>query len=105
MAVSGPEPVTTSIGVEVAYALAQEQVVVPLQLPSNSTVKQAIDQSGILARYPGIELAHNPVGIFGKQVSLTRVLQDGERVEIYRPLSVDPKLARRQRAGQIKAKR
>jgi putative ubiquitin-RnfH superfamily antitoxin RatB of RatAB toxin-antitoxin module len=96
---------TERIRVEVAYALPDEQWAQAVQLPSGSSVRQAIDQSGILSQFPGIDLAHNPVGVFGKVVGLERVLQDGERVEIYRPLSVDPKLARRQRADQARAKR
>ncbi len=96
---------TERIRVEVAYALLDEQCILTLELPQGCTVAQAIRQSGIPERFSGIDLAHNPVGIFGRVVSLARVLRDGDRVEIYRPLSVDPKLARRQRAEQGKAKR
>ena len=96
---------TEHIRVEVAYALPDEQWILPLELPTDSTVKQAIDHSGILTRFPDIDLSQNAVGVFGRLVSLTRVLQEGDRVEIYRPLSTDPKLARRRRAEQARTRR
>jgi len=84
--------------VEVAYAPPGVQALVTLKLPDGATVQQAIEASGFLAHFPDIDLAVNPVGIFGKVCSLDQVLKPADRVEIYRPLLHDPKDARRQRA-------
>jgi putative ubiquitin-RnfH superfamily antitoxin RatB of RatAB toxin-antitoxin module len=86
------------IEVEVAYALPQIQVVLPVQLPAGAVVGDAIRESGILKQFPEIDLANNKVGIFGKLSKLDAVLQPGDRVEIYRPLVADPKEARRKKA-------
>lgn len=86
------------IDIEVAYATADCQVVVPLQVPLGTTIEQAIKLSGIDERCPEIDITKQPVGIFGKQVKLTTLVTAGDRVEIYRPLLIDPKQARRQRA-------
>ena len=85
------------IDVEVVYALPAEQAVMRLRLAAGATVLQAIQQSGLLVRYPQITLATARVGIFGKIVALDAPLSAGDRVEIYRPLTVDPKEARRRR--------
>ena len=82
--------------IEVAYAKAEQQVIVVLDLPENSTVEAAINASGLLARFPEIELS--AAGIFGKASELHQLLKTADRVEIYRPLHNDPKEARRQRA-------
>jgi len=93
------------IRVEVAHALPNEQVILTAFLRPGSTVQEAVEASGILARLPDIDLARCQVGVFGKVVSMTRVLQEGDRVEIYRPLIADPKLLRRARAEQGRTKR
>lgn len=90
------------IRVEVAYALPQEQLIVPLEVPPGTTLKQAIDRSGILQRFPDIDLGRQKVGIFGKLKKLDQPLRDGDRVEIYRPLIADPKQVRKQRAAEGK---
>ena len=84
--------------VEVAFATPARQAILEAQVPAGATVEQAIRQSGILERFPEIDLAKNPVGIFGERARLADVVQDGDRVEIYRPLIADPKEARRARA-------
>jgi putative ubiquitin-RnfH superfamily antitoxin RatB of RatAB toxin-antitoxin module len=95
----------SEFAVEVVYALPTEQMLVRLQLPPGATVGQAIRQSGLLERYPEIALATVPVGVFGKIVTLDTLLQAGDRVEIYRPLTVDPKEARRRRVKLRAAKK
>jgi hypothetical protein len=85
--------------VEVAYAAPQEQSVVALTLPAGSTVGEAITRSGLLARFPEIDLGQNRVGVFGVLADLNDRLEDGARVEIYRPLIANPKEVRRQRAA------
>ena len=91
-----------NIVVEVAYALADKQKLLRLSLPCGTTVRQAAVQSGMQVHFPGLDLQNSPLGIFGKAVSKPdeRVLEDGERVEIYRPLLADPKEVRKQRAAK-----
>ncbi|MBP0589923.1 RnfH family protein [Paraburkholderia sp. LEh10] len=83
--------------IEVCYALPHAQTLIELQLPQGSTVQQAIDASGILTRHPEIDLGKQRVGVFGKIRPLDAALADRDRVEIYRPLIVDPKVARQRR--------
>lgn len=92
-------PVRT-VKIEVAHALATAQSLLVLQVAAGTTVRQAIEQSGLLQLYPDIDLTRHAVGIFGRICGLEEALQDGDRVEIYRPLRVEPKLRRRQRAAQ-----
>ena len=88
------------IRVEVAYALADKQVVLSIDVCAGAEVKSAIEQSGILREFPEIDLERNRVGIFGSVCGLDRKLSAGDRVEIYRPLIHDPKEARRKRAAE-----
>ena len=88
-----------TIAVEVAYARAEEQVVLALELPAGSTLREAVERSGILERFPEIEPGSMKAGIFGKLKKADQVLQAGDRVEIYRPLIADPKEVRKQRAA------
>lgn len=90
------------IGVEVAYALPHEQHIVALEVEEGTTVERAIALSGLLERYPEIDLGDNKVGIFGKLSKLDKPLHAGDRVEIYRPLVADPKQVRKQRAAEGK---
>ena len=89
--------------VEVVYALPGVAHVVPLQLPQGASIADAIQHSGLLQRCPEIDLAKNQVGIFSTQKPLATRLSEGDRVEIYRPLLIDPKEARRRRAKQQRA--
>jgi uncharacterized protein len=87
------------IRVEVAYAAPARQTLLELEVAAGTTVGQAISLSRIESAHPEIELSSARVGIFGKPVSRDVVLEEGDRVEIYRPLLADPKDARRQRVG------
>jgi putative ubiquitin-RnfH superfamily antitoxin RatB of RatAB toxin-antitoxin module len=87
------------IQVEVVYALPQRSWSVPVVLPTGSTLQQAITSSGILEICTEIDLARNRVGIYGRLQGLDTVLREGDRVEIYRNLRIDPKEARRKRAA------
>ena len=89
--------------VEVAYALPKQQLILELMVPEGTTAEQAVQKSGILAKFPDIDLAQNKLGIFGKLVKADTVLREKDRVEIYRPLIADPKEVRRQRAAEGKA--
>lgn len=91
-----------SIAVEVVYALPQRQELMRLKLPAGGTVLQAIEASGLLQKYPEIDLAKNKVGVFGKLSRLDTALRDRDRVEIYRPLLADPKEVRKKRADEGK---
>lgn len=90
------------IEVEVVYAALDRQMLLKIDLPSGSTVRNALLVSGIGEHFPELDLAHCAVGIFGKVLSdaETRVLVTGDRIEIYRPLLADPKEVRRLRAAK-----
>lgn len=90
------------IGVEVAYALPDRQTLLRLEVPEGVTAEEAVRRSGILERHPEIDLAASKIGIFAKPVPASRVLREGDRVEIYRPLIADPKAVRKQRAEEGK---
>ncbi len=93
-----------TIEVEVVYALPGQQTLLTVRLPEGATVEEAIRRSGILERHPEIDLACNKVGIFGHARTLDTPLRDRDRVEIYRPITCDPKEVRRQRAAQARRK-
>lgn len=88
--------------VEVAYALPDMQVILPVEVEEGATLRQAIERSGLLNRYPEIDLAVNKVGVFGRLAKLDETLRARDRVEIYRPLIADPKEVRKQRAAEGK---
>lgn len=94
-----------TITVEVAYALPDNQVIIPIKLPLQANIEQAIQASGILAKFPEIDLAVNKVGVFGKLSKLDANLRHLDRVEIYRPLIADPKEVRKQRAADGKVQK
>jgi len=88
------------IAVEVAFARIDQQLIIPLQVKVGASVADVIEQSGVVDLFPEIDLMHHKVGIFGKVCSLEQLLRSGDRIEIYRPLKVDPKESRRQRAAK-----
>ena len=90
------------IMIEVSYALPKKQIIIPVLVPKDISVKEAIELSGILKKFEGIDLASNQVGIFGKLTTLDKALRDHDRIEIYRPLIADPKEIRRKRAAEGK---
>ena len=92
------------IDIEVAYAKPDRQVIVRLRVAAGVSVREAVRQSGLLQRFPGIDLRNDAIGLFGNPVSPGARLAQGDRVEIYRPLQVDPKEARRLRAARSRAR-
>jgi len=96
-----------SIAIEVVYALPDKQVLLRLSVPRGTRMREAVLLSGIATQFPGLDVQSCPLGIFGKAVARPeeRVLEEGERVEIYRPLIADPKEVRKQRAARAKAAR
>jgi uncharacterized protein len=88
--------------VEVLYALPLEQTLFVAEVPLGTTLAEAVKASGILEKYPEIDLATNKVGIFGKLSKPDTVVRDKDRVEIYRPLIADPKEVRKRLAEEGK---
>ena len=98
---SAPNRSTVSksqLRVTVVYSPAAREVQeICLELASPCSVLQALRQSGLLAQYPDIDNPHTSIGVWGRKAPLGRLLRDQDRVEVYRPLRVDPKVARRER--------
>lgn len=99
------------IQVEVAYATPEQQLIIAVEVPEGSTALEAVKQSGIAERFDTININEDPMGIFsqpmnGKVLPEPRdyILQSRDRVEIYRPLLIDPKQARLNRAKNKEAK-
>ena len=94
------------INVEVAYALPDEQKIVSLRVEEGCSAYEAVIRSKIAEYFPEIDPDTMPMGIFGKAIRdpHNEVLKEGQRVEIYRPLIIDPKTARANRAAKLKAK-
>lgn len=86
------------VPVEIAYALPDEQVILKLDVPPGTSLRAAIEQSGILRRFPQIDLQRDRIGVYSRIASLEETAAPGDRIEIYRPLLADPKEVRRQRA-------
>lgn len=100
------EQLTTGrIKVEVVYALPHKQVLLSVELAAGSTVMDAIEQSGIRSRFSDLEIDSKSLGVFSQRARPDRVLENGDRVEIYRPLLVGPKEARRLRAEADKERK
>ncbi|PKU21710.1 RnfH family protein [Telmatospirillum siberiense] len=81
--------------VSVAYVTSAKQAVLSVELPDGATIRQAIEKSGILKRFPEIDLEQQKVGIYTKVVALDAPAVDGARIEIYRPIIADPATVRR----------
>ncbi|MDX7999336.1 RnfH family protein [Xenorhabdus sp. Reich] len=92
----------SEINIEVVYALPERQYLYNVKLPQGATVEQAIAESGLLTLRNDIDLTKNKIGIYSRPAKLTDVLEEGDRVEIYRPLVADPKEMRRKRAERAK---
>lgn len=95
---------TEKVFIEVTYALPEEQLLISLDVEQGTTAEQAVMLSGVLEKFPEIDLTKNKLGVFGKAVKLDEVLRDKDRVEIYRPLIADPKESRRKRAEKKEAR-
>jgi putative ubiquitin-RnfH superfamily antitoxin RatB of RatAB toxin-antitoxin module len=86
--------------ISVAYSEPAQQVWLRIEVPEDSTLEQAIIKSGILRQFPHIDLTAQKVGIFGKQAKLDAALQPGDRIEIYRGITADPKTTPRRRMAE-----
>lgn len=85
--------------VEVVYARPERQTLLTLEVAAGTTAGEAVTESGILGYHPEIEWPGTPIGVHGRKVSPDQVLRSGDRVELYRPLTADPKEVRRRRAA------
>jgi len=83
------------MNIGIAYADKFKQVWLKLDVPAGSTVHQAIEKSGLLEQFPEIDLDRQKIGIFGKITRLDTLLEEGNRVEIYRPIIADPETVER----------
>lgn len=90
------------IQIEVSYGLAHKQKLLSLHVNEGITVEQAIIESGIIALFSEIDLKKNKVGVWNKAVKLSDIVQDLDRIEVYRPLIADPKEVRKRRAEKAK---
>jgi putative ubiquitin-RnfH superfamily antitoxin RatB of RatAB toxin-antitoxin module len=86
------------INIEIAYASLDKQQIISIEVEQGCSIETAIDRSGILELFPEIDLMKQKVGIFSEIKKLTDGVKEGDRIEIYRPLLLDPKEARRKRA-------
>jgi len=84
--------------IEVAFALPERQEIIALDVDEGCSLKEAIIKSGILDRFSEIDIDWDATGIFGQVKPGTQILREGDRVEIYRPLDSDPRIARRVRS-------
>ncbi len=91
------------IAIEVAAATPDRQVVIPLTVPDGTTVAQAVALADLPGRLPGLEIDEERLGVFGKRRRPDEVVKAGDRVEVYRPLTADPREVRRQLAELARA--
>lgn len=97
------EPTQGALRIEVVFALPARQELVSLEIAEGATVAQAIEASGIADKFPEQDLSGCAVGVWGHLVERAHRLQDGDRVELYRPLLMDPQEARRELAAKGKS--
>jgi len=90
------------ITIEIVYGVPHKQKILTLKLDAGVTVEQAIMDSGIIALFPEIDLSVNKVGIWNRAVKLSEIVDDLDRIEVYRPLIADPKDVRKRRAEKAK---
>jgi len=86
-----------SLDVEIAYLGVEKQFNARLRVPYGTSLRGVIERSRLCENFPEIDLTINRVGVFGKLRELNALVCNGDRVEVYRPLRIDPKVARRQR--------
>ncbi len=88
------------IRVEIVYAEPQHSIIRPFTLTAGALVRDALAKAASDPAFSQVDLENSPVGIFGKLTRADQVLNDGDRIEIYRPLKQEPKVARRSRAAK-----
>jgi putative ubiquitin-RnfH superfamily antitoxin RatB of RatAB toxin-antitoxin module len=88
------------IAISVVYALADRQEMVKLSVSRGTTVAQAVERSGLAIKFPAMSMTTLHCAIYGRVVGLSQVLVEGDRIEILRPLLIDPKEKRREAAAR-----
>jgi uncharacterized protein len=94
----------SKIRVEVIYAEPQRTVAQAFELTAPACIRDVLQLAASASDFAGIDVQNASVGIFGKLAASDQVLADRDRIEIYRPLAIDPKNARRERARQARRK-
>lgn len=94
-----------TIAVEVVYALPERQTLLRVDVARAGTLGDALAASGILSLHPEIDLMTQRVGVFGQFAGTDRILEPGDRIEIYRPLVAEPKASRHARVARKRAER
>ncbi len=92
-----------TISIEVVFALSERQRLVTVAIACGATAREAVDKSGIAREFPEQDFSACRLGIWGRLIEDSQLLQDGDRVEIYRPLNIDPREARRRLAAEGKS--
>ena len=92
-------PSNPPLNIEVAYAEPGKQSLLAFQVACGTTARQAVLQSALVTEFPHVDFAAAPIGIFGKKVKDSAPLREGDRVEVYRALIIDPKENRRRKAA------
>jgi len=89
--------------VEVVYATADQQWLLAVEVAPGTTLREAVRVSGIAGQVPGLDVEACPLGIYGKVVNdaAHQSVVEGDRIELYRPLLIDPKEVRKQRAAKV----
>jgi uncharacterized protein len=96
---------SAKIDIQIVYAHPSRSVLKSLRLEQGALITDALDAAAADGTFSGVDLEHSPVGIFGRLVRRDQALRDGDRIEIYRPLAQEPKLARRARVSAAKRAR
>jgi putative ubiquitin-RnfH superfamily antitoxin RatB of RatAB toxin-antitoxin module len=93
------------INIEVAYATPEQQLIIQISVPVGTDLRRAVVLSGIIKAFPELNVTNSPLGLFGRRVAQpeTQAVSAADRIEIYRPLIIDPKQARLNRAAKTKA--
>jgi len=93
------------IDIEVAYATAEQQLIVQVSVPVGTNLRRAVALSGIIKAFPELDVTNAALGLYGRKVAQpeAQAVSIGDRIEIYRPLIIDPKQARMNRAAKTKA--
>jgi len=94
--------ISNKITIEIVYGVPHKQKILTISIDANATVEQGIKESGIMKLFPEIDLAINKVGVWNRAVKLSEILEDLDRIEVYRPLIADPKDVRKRRAEKAK---
>jgi putative ubiquitin-RnfH superfamily antitoxin RatB of RatAB toxin-antitoxin module len=92
------------IRIEIAYAEPHRAIVKSLSLAAGSRIADALRAAALDPDFSGVDLLNSPLGVFGRTAGKEYMLQEGDRIEIYRPLAADPKAARRSRVQQARKK-